>query len=189
MRWKPLPLKTAMATGPVLNHPDWQKPFEIHTDASNVGIGGVLVQLIGKVEHVVQFASRVLTKDEVKYDTVEKEALAIVWSVETFRQYVIGKKFIIRTDCQSLKWLFTQKKPGRITRWVLRLMEYDFDIIDRKGITNRPAGLALDVLTVQDIGFPTADEIRDAQAENRQVPAGEGTWRPLPCPARKTAYT
>ena len=63
-----------------------------------------------------------------------KEALAMIWSVKQFRQYLLGHKFILITDHQPLKWLKTIKDPPpKIARWVMTLQEYDFDVEYRSG--------------------------------------------------------
>ncbi|CAH8842890.1 unnamed protein product [Trichobilharzia szidati] len=101
------------------------KQFTVSTDASDYGIGAVLRQTDG----VVEYASRVLTLAEQKYSTVEKECLAIVWALEKWRPYLIGRRFHIETDHKPLQWLKTARDPrGKLSRWMLRLQEYDFTI-------------------------------------------------------------
>ena len=69
-----------------------------------------------------------------KGSTTEKEALAMIWSVKQFRQYLLGHKFILITDHQPLKWLKTTKDPPpKIARWVMTLQEYDFNVQYRAG--------------------------------------------------------
>ena len=82
---------------PILVHPNWENPFIVQMDASNMAIAAVLAQLNGKgQEQVVQFASRQLSEAEKKWDTREKELLAVVWSCETFRPYLTGREFWLR---------------------------------------------------------------------------------------------
>ena len=70
---------------------------------------------------------------ESKWHIREKEALGIIWAMETFRHYLLGSKFTVRTDHSSLQWL-KQAKSGRLCRWALRLAEFgDFAIIHRAG--------------------------------------------------------
>ena len=121
----------------VLKFPEWDKPFEVHCDASDYGLGAVLVQKVKEEERVVMYASRLMGKDERKYQSYEKEALAMVWSVELFSHYVKGGEFRVVTDCRALIFLKNNSTNSRIARWIMRLQEFDFQI------THRPGKLAL----------------------------------------------
>lgn len=129
-------LKEALTSEPLLKHPDYNYPFIIQTDASDEGIGAVLVQIINGELRVIQYISRVLQVNERKWSTREKEALAILWACEEFRPYVIGSHFVVETDHESLKWLLEAKAPARLVRWALRLSEFQFEIRHRKGSQN-----------------------------------------------------
>lgn len=98
-------------------------PFQLATDASNLGIGAVLSQCQNGVERVIGYASRTLRKPERNYSTIEKEALAIVWAVSYFRSYLYGNQFVLTTDHKPLSWLksFTEPK-GRLARWILQFL-------------------------------------------------------------------
>ena len=94
-----------LCTAPVLEYPRFDEPFIITTDASNFALGAVLSQgEIGK-DPAIAYASRSLHKAETKYYTYEKEALAIMFTIKTFRNYVYGNKFTIVTDHKPLLWL------------------------------------------------------------------------------------
>ena len=79
--------------------------------------------------------SNKLTKSEQNYCATRKELLAVVKYVEFFYHYLIGKKFIIRTDHRSLKWLLSWKTPTipQYFNWIYRLQHFDFDIVYREG--------------------------------------------------------
>lgn len=78
--------------------------------------------------------SEKLSPAERKYQTTEKECLAVIRSMEKFRPYIEGTKFTVITDHASLLWLMNLKdSTGRVGRWALRLQAYDFELKHRKG--------------------------------------------------------
>jgi len=79
--------------------------FTVDSDASSVGVGAVLSQQQDGREVVIAYASRGLSKAEKNYDVTRKEMLAVVVALKTFKQYVLGRKFVIRTDHSALQWL------------------------------------------------------------------------------------
>ena len=105
-------LKTVLTTAPLLHHPDYDYPFIIQCDASDKGIGAVLSQVIDGKVRVIQYISRPLREAEKKWTVREKEALAILWACESFRPFIIGTRFLVETDHQSLKWLMEAKSPA-----------------------------------------------------------------------------
>lgn len=94
-----------MSTTPVLVTPDFSKPFVIECDASGFGIGAVLMQ----DGHPIAFESKKLNKREYLQSTYNKEMLSIMHALTKWRQYLLGSKFLIRTDCNSLQHLLQQK--------------------------------------------------------------------------------
>ena len=131
-------LKEQLITEPVLIFPDFSKPFIVTTDASGYAIGGILSQGPINQDRPVAYASRTLNGAEVRYDTYEKEALAIVYSaIGHFRPYLYGRKFTLVTDHKPLLW-FRSCKDGNATvlRWRLKLAEYDYDVVYKAGKTN-----------------------------------------------------
>lgn len=131
-------LKNCLVNPPVLSVPDESLPYEIHTDASDTGIGAVLLQKKNGQNHVVAFASRSLTKHEKNYPVTQKECLALIWAVERWRHYISGNgTTTCYTDHSSLLWLANLKSPtNRLARWVCRLSEFDLKIIHKKGKFN-----------------------------------------------------
>lgn len=130
-------LKNTLCTEPLLQYPDFTRPFVITTDASNYAIAGILSQgTVGK-DLPIAYASRTLNSAEQNYSTIEKELLAIVYSVSYFRPYVYGRKFTLVTDHKPLTWLNSVKDPtSRLARWRLKLAEYEYDVIYKAGKTN-----------------------------------------------------
>ncbi|CAG9092967.1 unnamed protein product [Plutella xylostella] len=128
--------KHLLTNAPILAFPDFNKTFVITTDASDIAIGAVLSQN----NHPIAYASRTLSSAEQKYNTTEKELLGILWAVTHFRPYVYGRKFTLRTDHKALIWLSKLKEPNqRLTRWKLKLQDYDFNIEHVKGKDNHVA--------------------------------------------------
>ena len=84
-------LKSRLTSAPVLAHPNFDLPFEVHTDASNDGLGAVLCQKVDGQEKVIAYISRILQPAEQKYDTHKKEMLAIVWAIKLWRPYLSGR--------------------------------------------------------------------------------------------------
>ncbi|XP_063635205.1 uncharacterized protein LOC134805954 [Cydia splendana] len=81
-------LKECLVSSPVLCCPDYSKPFEVHTDASNYGIGGMLTQTIDGKEHPIAYMSKSLSPAEKNYSITEREALAVVTALEYWRCYI-----------------------------------------------------------------------------------------------------
>lgn len=133
-------LKAKLTSRPILQYPDFNKEFILTTDASNQGLGAVLSQgEIGK-DLPIAYASRNLNKAEKNYTTSEKELLAIVWGVKHFRPYLYGRKFKIASDHKPLTWIMNVKDPGsRLLRWRIKLEEYDYEIVYKRGSLNTNA--------------------------------------------------
>lgn len=133
-------LKEKLVSAPLLQYPDFSQPFVVTTDASNYAVGAVLSQgPIGK-DKPIAYASRTLNKAEGNYSTTEKELLAIIFAVKTFRPYLYGTKFFIVTDHRPLLWVMNVKDPGsRLVRWRLKLEEYQYEIVYKQGILNSNA--------------------------------------------------
>jgi hypothetical protein len=102
-------LKEALTSDTVLAHPEFDKPFILSCDASNYAISAILNQEHDGKERPLSFASRVLNKHEVNYNTTEKELLAVVFGVQTHRCFLHGRKFKLITDHAALKLLITVK--------------------------------------------------------------------------------
>lgn len=131
-------LKTKLASAPVLVNPDFTKPFTIQCDASQSGVGAVLVQQnFEGNDNPIAFMSQKLNKAQRNYSVTEQECLAAVLAVKKFRPYIEGHQFRIITDHASLKWLMSQTDlSGRLARWSLKLQAFCFNIEHRKGSEN-----------------------------------------------------
>ena len=130
-------IRGALSREPILGHPDWSQPFELHTDACKEGLGAVLCQRIDGKERVISYASRCITSAEANYSVWELECLAIVWATRLFRMYLTGAKFTIVTDSKAAKNIVgepTADMSGRLMRWSLALQEFNpFSVTQRRG--------------------------------------------------------
>ena len=127
-------LKKLLSTAPVLGYPRPEGLWILDTDASDVGLGAVLSQVQDGVERVIAFGSRTLRKPERNYCVTRRELLAIVSFVSYFRYYLIGTKFLCRTDHAALIWLLRKRDPvGQMARWITLLTEYEMCIEHRPG--------------------------------------------------------
>ncbi|XP_070194787.1 uncharacterized protein [Littorina saxatilis] len=121
-------LKEAICKTPVLCMPDHEKEFVLRTDASDRGIGAVLMQEQDKTLRPLAYQSKKLNGAESRYATVEKECLATVWGIQKFERYLYGRHFTLETDHQPLKCLQRQPTNPRLMRWALQLQPYDFTV-------------------------------------------------------------
>ncbi|RVW63223.1 Transposon Tf2-2 polyprotein [Vitis vinifera] len=129
-------LKKAVTEEPVLALPDHTKVFEVHTDASDFAIGGVLMQ----ERHSIAFESRKLNDAERRYTVQEKEMTAIVHCLRTWRHYLLGSHFIVKTDNVATSYFQTQKKLSpKQARWQDFLAEFDYTLEYKPGSANHVA--------------------------------------------------
>ncbi|KAK8948956.1 hypothetical protein KSP39_PZI005193 [Platanthera zijinensis] len=139
-------LKLAMSTEPVLSLPDFGKEFEVQTDASDFAIGGVLMQ----DGHPIAYESRKLNETERRYTVQEKEMTTIIHCLRVWRHYLLGAKFVVKTDNVATSYFQTQKKlSAKQARWQDFLAEFDYTLEYKPGKANvvadalsRKAGLA-----------------------------------------------
>ena len=123
-------LKNAL-TSPdtMLLQPDFTKPFEVHTDASKYGCGGMLAQYYKNELQPVKYASLSFSPTESRWPTPHQELFAVKWGLEQFRPYVLGRKIKVVTDHANLKWLTSiSPKQSKLARWCISMAEFDFTI-------------------------------------------------------------
>ena len=130
-------LKECLTSNPVLRLPDMAKDFILRTDASNLGVGAVLMQEHDDELFPVAFASKKLSDRKKRYSTIERECLALVWAIKRFQVYLYGKLFTIQTDHQPLTYIDRCKLDNpRIMRWAMFLQTYSIHIESIKGSAN-----------------------------------------------------
>jgi len=127
-------LKGALTSAPVLVMPTDSDELVVDADASFGAIGCVLSQRQEGQEKVIAYASRCLDRREVNYCVTRKELLSIVYSLRHWKQYLLGRRFVIRTDHSALTWLRRTPDPiGQQARWLEIMEEFDFVIEHRPG--------------------------------------------------------
>lgn len=129
-------LKEAMSSAPVLALPDFNETFVIECDASGCGMGAILMQK-GKL---VAYLSKSFAPSQLGMSAYEKEMEAIIFATQKWRPYLMGRKFIIKTDHQSLCYLLNQQvhTPAQ-QRWLVKLLGYDFQLEYKSGHHNKAA--------------------------------------------------
>lgn len=130
-----------LTTPPVLAYPDFNLPFLLHTDASLLGLGAVLLQEQDGKERVLAYASRGLKKSERNYPAHKLEFLSMKWAItDKFKDVLYGHKFTVITDNNPLTYVLTSAKLDATgQRWIAELASYDFDIRYRSGRKNTDA--------------------------------------------------
>ena len=127
-------LKLSFTGTEIMGFPKDEGTFTLDTDASDTTIGAVLSQEQEGQIRVIAYGSRTMNKAERNYCITDKELLAVRYFTEHYRQYLLGRRFIIRTDHQALKWLFSLKEPkGRVARWLEILSSFNFEVEYRPG--------------------------------------------------------
>ena len=135
-------LKEALLRAPILAFPDIRKPFKLYTDASQYALGAVLTQEHEGQDRVIQFISHQFSEQRLKWPTIEREAFAIIYSLDKLRPIIIGTDITVFTDHKPLKHLFTSEmKNPRIQRWAIILGEYNCKIEYISGPKNVAADL------------------------------------------------
>nr|GEZ14237.1 reverse transcriptase domain-containing protein [Tanacetum cinerariifolium]GEZ14251.1 reverse transcriptase domain-containing protein [Tanacetum cinerariifolium] len=130
-------LNEKLTEAPILIAPNWDQPFELMCDASDYAVGAVLGKRVEKHFWPIHYANKTMNQAKTNYTTTEKEMLAVVYAFEKFRSYLIMNKSIVYTDHSALKYLFAKKDAkARLLCWILLLHEFDFKVIDTKGVEN-----------------------------------------------------
>ena len=118
----------------ILVHYDDNKPIKVYCDASSIGVGACLMHLSNGQERPVAYASRTLSQAEAKYAQIERVALAIIFTVRKFHQYLYGREFILVMNHRPLCKIFGHDQgvpslaAARMQRWALILSAYQYTI-------------------------------------------------------------
>ncbi|XP_042483120.1 uncharacterized protein LOC122063484 [Macadamia integrifolia] len=160
-------IKKKMTEAPVLRLPDFNRVFEVATDASHIGLGGVLIQ----EGHPIAFYSEKLNDAKRRYSTYDLELYAVIQVLRHWRHYLIGKEFILYTDHEALKHLHSQKSISqKHAKWVAYLQEFVFAMKYKAGKENTVTdALSRKVLTINTFSAHaiSIDQIRDEYASDK----------------------
>ena len=133
-------LKAILKSTPVLLAPDFDKCFKLAVDASDVGIGAVLLQEDHNgIDHPVCYFSKKFNKHQKNYSTIEKECLALILAIQQFEVYLTSSfsPIVVFSDHNPLSFLHKLKNENqRLLRWSLLLQEFNLDIRHIKGKDN-----------------------------------------------------
>ena len=130
-------MKLFLTTTPIVRALNWQLPFEVMCDASDFAIGAILGQREDGKPYVIYYASKTLNDAQRNYITTEKGLLAVVFSLDKVRVYLVGPFIVVFTDHSALKYMFTkQDAKARLIRWILLLQEFNLQIKDKKKMEN-----------------------------------------------------
>lgn len=129
-------LKKAVTSTPVLALPNFAKPFVLETNASQEGIGAVLMQ----DDKAIAYLSKAIPPRKKGFSTYEKKLWALIYAVHKWRTYLFGNAFTIRTYHQSLKYLVEQRLTTMLQqKWLTKLMGFNYTIAYKKGCENKVA--------------------------------------------------
>ena len=145
MEWSPAAeeafqtlINRGVPLAPVLAYADFSLPFELHIDASGIGLGAVLYQTQEGKKRVIAYASRTLSQSEARYPAHKLEFLALKWALtDQFYEYLYGNSFAVYTDNNPLTYILTTAKLDACgQRWVSAIAPMNFTLHYKPGRTN-----------------------------------------------------
>ena len=155
--------KELVCKATTLVHYDVNKPIKLYCDASSVGVGACLMHVQDGQERPIAYASRTLTQAETMYAQIEREALAIIFAVRKFHQYLVGREFQLVTDHRPLCKIFGHDQgvpllaAARMQRWALILSAYQYTIQYVPGELNSCA----DCMSRLSLTKPSSQDVRN----------------------------
>uniref|UniRef100_A0A5S6QW76 RNA-directed DNA polymerase n=1 Tax=Trichuris muris TaxID=70415 RepID=A0A5S6QW76_TRIMR len=168
-------LKNCLMSSDTLVHYDSDLPLVLSTDACERGLGAVLChQFPSGMEKPIAFASRLLTDVEKRYAAIDKEALAIMFGVSKFAQYLYGRHFTLKTDHKPVERIFRTNRvlpklaTNRLMRWALILGNYQYAVEYVPASRNAPAD-ALSRLPVEETDIPVDVQQPSGQLLNLRI--------------------
>ncbi|XP_042016278.1 uncharacterized protein LOC121764299 [Salvia splendens] len=165
-------LKLKVTQAPVLVLPNFDDVFEVHCDASNVGIGGVLSQN----QRPIAFFSEKLCDARQRYSTYDKEFYAIIRTLDHWQHYLLSKEFVLFSDHEALKYIQGQHKLNfRHAKWVEFIQLFYFVIKHKAGTQNRVADALsrrhslLSTMQARVVGFDTFSDLYCDEPDFRDI--------------------
>ena len=172
-----------LTQAPVVQPPDLVKPFHVFVDASNIAIGSALMQFTEPNWYrPVYYASRKLSTAERNYSTTEREAVGMIYNINKFQHYLLGRKFTFRVDHAALLYLVEKHAlKGKLARWMLLPQEFDFVIQHWLGTQHVVADFLSGIdngetVRKDDDDFPNADILRIATMATRTEETFPNRW-------------
>lgn len=180
-----------LTTAPVLGFADPKLPYELHTDASAIGLGAVLYQVQEGQQRVIAYASRGLSKSEARYPAHKLEFLALKWAiVEKFQDYLYGNTFTVVTDNNPLTYILTSAKLDAVGyRWLASLSTFNFNIKYRAGSKNQDADALSRIPRAPWDDPPSVEERERIREFASQHLASSAELKSLPCSVIAAACT
>ena len=134
-------LKDLLCRSTVLSVADYNEPFHIQCDASEYAVGACVTQRDSSgEERPIVFASSKLSDTQRRWSILEKEAHAVVYTLQRFDHMIFGCRILIYTDHDPLQYLINNSpKCMKLTRWALHLSRYDLTVIHKAGVSNTNA--------------------------------------------------
>jgi hypothetical protein len=118
-----------------LYHPNYEVPWYLYVDASDVALGGVLIQVVNQEQQVLAFISKKFTTSSVRWSTIEKECFAMFYSCQKLRYYLHAKEFTMLTDHNNLLYMESSEVP-KIIRMRIFLQDFNFKLLHVPGKDN-----------------------------------------------------
>ncbi|GFW22550.1 retrovirus-related Pol polyprotein from transposon 297 [Trichonephila clavipes] len=150
-------LKNALSNAPVLHLFKEGAKLELHTDACKLGLGAVLLQQ-GEDGHFypIHYMSKKTSIQEEKLCSYELEVLAVIEALKKFRNYLLGRKFRIQTDCAAFaKTLDKKELSPKMARWSIFLTDFDYEVVHRPAKQTQH----VDALSRHPVMLVTSDEL------------------------------
>ena len=166
---------------PILAYADFSLPFELHIDASGIGLGAVLYQTQEGKKRVIAYASRTLSQSEARYPAHKLEFLALKWALtDQFYEYLYGNSFAVYTDNNPLTYVMTTAKLDACgQRWVSAIAPMNFTLHYKPGRTNIDADALSRMTCSEEVGNEEVQAILKGCLEQPKF-----LWEAYACSAR-----
>lgn len=157
-------VKLALSSAPTLISPDYTQDFILFSFDSEHTLAAVLMQKREGVEIPIAFFNRIIRDGALKYNIIEKQALALVKALKDFRVYILHSHIIAYVPSAAIKDVLVQENPeGRRGKWIAALLEYDVEIkptklIKGQGLAKLMAETNLQVLDINLIAAMTDED-------------------------------